>query len=226
MTFDNILTAFHDHLPKLLAAVPVAILVLVGGLISNLALGRALTLLARKTRLTSTDVLPLRKIARAVVYGITFIIVLGVFGFELGGIWAMLSTVLAMIAIGFVAVWSMLSNTTATLLLLILRPFQIGDTVELQSENMKGRVTDINFFYTTLLAEDGSCFQVPNNLFFQKVIKRIHHGATGITLADQLNSAKPAALSEGKPTPASEDFAMKSVPDPGTLNPDQNRGAR
>jgi small-conductance mechanosensitive channel len=196
MNFDTIITAFHDHLPKLLAAVPVAMLVLFGGLICNLALGRALTLLARKTSLTDTDVLPLRKVARALVYGITFIIVLGVFGFELGGIWAMLSTVLAMIAIGFVAVWSMLSNKTATLLLLVLRPFRIGDTVELQSENMKGRVTDINFFLTTLLAEDGSTFQVPNNLFFQKVIKRTAH-THSTSLAEQLNREQPAQLKPG-----------------------------
>ncbi|MFZ9683711.1 MAG: mechanosensitive ion channel domain-containing protein [Cephaloticoccus sp.] len=193
MTLDTLFTAFQEHLPKLLAAVPVAVLVLIGGLICQLAVSRALTLLARQTRLTDTDVLPLRKVARLVVYGVTFILVLGVFGFELGGIWAMLSTILAMVAIGFVAVWSILSNTTATLLLLVLRPFQIGDTIELQSENMKGRVVDLNFFFTTLEAEDGATFQVPNNLFFQKVVKRTAH-AQSIPLAEQLNRPAPAAL--------------------------------
>lgn len=172
MTMQTILAALREHLPNLLAAVPVALLVLIAGLLCQLALSRALTLLARKCNMSDSDMLPLRKFARGLVYGVTFIAILGVFGFELGGLWAMLSTVLAMVAIGFVAVWSMLSNTTATLLLLIQRPFQIGDTIELQSENMKGRVTDIGFFYTTLVAEDDSTFRVPNNLFFQKVIKR------------------------------------------------------
>lgn len=193
MTLDSLFNSLQGFLPKLLAATPVAILVLGGGLLCNLALGRALTLLARRTNLSDTDVLPVRKIIRGLVYGVTFIIVLGVFGFELGGLWAMLSTLFAMIAIGFVAVWSMLSNTTATLLLLIQRPFQIGDTIELQSENMKGRVVDISFFYTTLIADDGSTFQVPNNLFFQKVIRRIH-SPTGVSLAQQLNRHEPAQL--------------------------------
>lgn len=193
MTLDNIVSAFYEHLPRLLAAIPVAIVVLIVGLLCNLALGRALTLLARKTHLTEIGVKPLRKATRTLVYTITFVIVLGVFGFELGGIWAMLSTVLAMIAIGFVAMWSLLSNMTATVLLLFVRPFQIGDTVELQSENMKGRVSDINFFYTTLQAEGGSTFQVPNNLFFQKVIKRTPHNHS-TPLADQLNREQPAAL--------------------------------
>lgn len=218
MTFDHMFDAFQEHLPKLFAAIPVALFVLFGGLLCNFALGRALTLLARKTSLTNTDVLPLRKIARALVYGITFIIVLGVFGFELGGIWAMLSTVLAMIAIGFVAVWSMLSNTTATLLLLILRPFQIGDIIELQSEKIKGRVVDLNFFFTTLQTDESTTHIVPNNLFFQKVVSRVR-GDSSLSLAEQLNSDKPAALEKQQVTSASEDMAMKSVPDPATLTP-------
>ncbi len=200
MTLDHLFHAFQEHLPKLLAAVPVAVLVLIAGLICQLAVRRALTLLARKTSLTATDVLPLRKVARVVVYGVTFILVLGVFGFELGGIWAMLSTILAMVAIGFVAVWSILSNTTATLLLLVLRPFQIGDTIELQSENMKGRVVDLNFFFTTLEAEDGTTYQVPNNLFFQRVVKRTTH-AQSTPLAGQLNRPAPAELNAGAAKP-------------------------
>ncbi|OYW93355.1 MAG: hypothetical protein B7Z23_05070, partial [Pseudomonadales bacterium 32-61-5] len=41
---------------------------------------------------------------------------------------------------------------------------------------VKGRVTDINLLYTTLeeVAEDGTgaTVQVPNSLFFQKVVRR------------------------------------------------------
>ena len=94
----------------------------------------------------------------------------------------MISTVLAMVAIGFFAVWSLLSHTTATIILIILHPFSVGDDIELPSENVKCRVIDLNFFFTTLIIHDGSQWRVPNNLFFQKVIKRQSGGST-ISLA-------------------------------------------
>jgi small-conductance mechanosensitive channel len=159
---------------------------------------------------------------------ITLVIVLGVFGFELGGLWAMISTVLAMVAIGFVAVWSLLSNTSSTVLLVLMRPFQVGDDIELPSENVRGRVIDLNFFFTTLVDHAGHHWRVPNNLFFQKVVRR-KAGPVSIALAAQLNSPEPARIelppppeskgNERKPVPASEDFAAKSIPDPDTITP-------
>lgn len=217
MTFDSLLTELEHYLPKLLAALPVAALVVLGGLLANTLTRRGLKLLARRTSLTLDDVRPLERIARWAIILLTGILVLGVFGFELGGIWAMLSTILAMVAIGFVAVWSILSNTSATVLILLLRPFHIGDEVELQSENVKGRVVDLNFFFTTLQVDEHTTHLIPNNLFFQKVVSRVQ-GEAGVSLAAQLSSDRPAALARRQVTPASEDFAMKSVPDPGTLS--------
>ena len=223
MTLDSLLTLFDAYLPKIIAAVPVAILVLIGGLVVSMVARRGLTVLARRTSLPDSDVRPLKLVARWVINIMTFILVLGVFGFELGGIWAMLSTIFAMVAIGFVAVWSILSNTSATVLILLLRPFHIGDAIELQSENIKGRVVDLNFFFTTLQVDEHKTHLVPNNLFFQKVVSRVR-GVPGQSLANQLNSYKPAELAAHKVVSASEDFAMNSVPDPGSLTP--GRGSK
>ena len=207
-------SAFPGLLAKLLAAVPVALLVLLGACALNLVVRRALLLLAHRTSLTAQEVSPMQNIVSWLIRLVASIAVLGVFGFQLGGLWAMLSTILAMIAIGFVAVWSILSNTSATVLILILRPFAIGDEVELSSENVKGRVVDLNFFFTTVAVDATTVFRVPNNLFFQKCLKRTA-GPALITLAQQLNSLLPAdiPLPRLKPvaptaeTPASADFA-------------------
>ena len=228
MTFDELWNEILSIFPRLVATLPVAATVILGGLLLNLIIGRSLQLLARRTHLAPADIAPARNVLRWLVRIVTFVLVLGVFGFELGGLWAMISTVLAMVAIGFVAVWSLLSNTSATVLLVILRPFHVGDDVELPSENVSGRVVDINFFFTTLLAHDGSQWRVPNNLFFQKVLKR-KQGEHHTTLANQLNAPAPAAL---KPPPApvkdteplttksaSEDDAAKAIPSPATLIP-------
>lgn len=230
MTFADLIQSLEVHLPKLLAALPVAAAVVLGGILINLVSGRALLLLARRTHLTELDIAPARNVLRWLVRIITGVLVLGVFGFELGGLWAMISTVLAMVAIGFVAVWSLLSHTSATVILVIMRPFHVGDDIELPSENVAGRVIDLNFFYTTLLDHSGAVWRVPNNLFFQKVLKR-RPNPNPLTLAHQLNNPSPAPFppppapvaddkSEGKPpVPASEDFAAKSVPDPATISP-------
>ncbi|HEY5552138.1 MAG TPA: mechanosensitive ion channel family protein [Opitutaceae bacterium] len=229
MTLDQLWKDLASLLPGFLTALPVAAVVILGGFLVNVIIGRALRLLAARTSLTPADVAPARNVLRWLVRVITAVIVLGVFGFELGGLWAMISTVLAMIAIGFVAVWSMLSNTSATVLLVLLRPFRVGDDLELPSEGVHGRVIDLNFFFTTLVDHDGREWRVPNNLFFQKVVRRTA-GSPAITLAAQLNSSTPAQVglpppppakdSESrKPVPASEDFAAKSIPDPATLTP-------
>ncbi len=195
MTVDSIAETVHLMLPRLAAALPVAVIVVLGCILLNLLIGRSLTVLTQRTSLTEVDVIPVRKITRWVIAMVTFVLLLSVFGFHLSGLWAMLSTVFAMIAIGFVAVWSILSNISATALILLMRPFNIGDEIELQSEKIKGRVVDLNFFFTTLQIDENSSHQVPNNLFFQKVITRISHTG-GPSLGQQLKNDQPAVLPE------------------------------
>jgi small-conductance mechanosensitive channel len=104
--------------------------------------------------------------------------------------WGVLSTVLAMVAIGFVAVWSVLSNTLCTLVIMVFRPFAVGDEVEFPQDGVKGRVIDLNVFFTTLDAGDGTVMQVPNNLFFQKVMRR-RHAAAAVSAATHLRLKQP-----------------------------------
>lgn len=107
---------------------------------------------------------------------------LSTIGIPVTSLWASLSAVLMLVAIGFVAVWSILSNVSAALLLVISAPFRIGDEIEIlepstqdpEKPGLRGRIKDISFFYTTLeqTAEDqeNRLVRVPNNLFFQKAI--------------------------------------------------------
>jgi hypothetical protein len=113
-------------------------------------------------------------------------------GWQIDSIWTFLTTVLAMVAIGFVAVWSILSNLLATLVILVWRPFNVGEEIQLLPEGIAGRVVDINFMYTVLKAEDGSRTSVPNSLFAQKFINRKMVRAKAVrSLAEQLEAEKP-----------------------------------
>ena len=69
--------------------------------------------------------------------------------------------------------WSILSHMLASVLIVVFRPFEVGDRVEIVGDDpVVGEVTDLNPVYTTLVADDGGILQVPNNLFFQKALKR------------------------------------------------------
>ena len=193
MNTTLLLETFQTYLPRIAAALPLAVAALLVGTLINLLIERSLILWARRTALRETDVLPVRKIARWFIGTITICVTLGIFGFNLGGIWAMLSTILAMIAIGFVAVWSMLSNVSATVLIILMRPFNIGDEIELSAEKIKGRVVDLNFFFTTLQTDQNTTHQVPNNFFFQRVVTRTSNRTT-VSLSEQLHNEQPASL--------------------------------
>lgn len=224
MSPPDFLDRLATRVPDLLAALPVALGIMIAAFLINLFLGRMLGLLARRTHLNAEDLLPFRRALRWIVRVIAVILILGVFGFQIGGIWAMLSTIFGLVAIGFVAVWSLLSHTTATVLLLFLRPFQVGDDIEFAGEPVGGRVIDLNFFFTTLVDHEGVLHQVPNNLFFQKALKRRKH-TVRLSLAAQLNARYPAEV-ERPPRPdslaasrAPAPSSLMNLPDPASLGP-------
>lgn len=105
---------------------------------------------------------------------------------------------LALVAIGVVAVWSMLSHATATMLLILLRPFRIFDWITFPGEEVGGKVIDVNLFFTLLDNEAGDHFIIPNNMFFQKTFRHVPgKGKEKIELYEQLERAEPAREEEG-----------------------------
>jgi len=86
----------------------------------------------------------------------------------LGNVWTAVSTVLALVAIGFVAVWSILSHMTASLVILLQRPFRTGDNLQLGDEEYVGQVIKTGLFYTHVRDSEGGVSLIPNNILFQK----------------------------------------------------------
>lgn len=218
MQLSDLIESFSAYLPKLSAAAPLALAIMVGTYLLNLIVGRALIVLAHRTNLTEMDVLPVRHVLRWVTRLLAFVLILSVFGFQLGGLWAVMSTVFGLVAIGFVAVWSIISHTSATMLILFLQPFQMGDDLEFPGEPVRGRAVDLNFFFTTLIDHEGRLYQIPNNLFFQKTVKRRKNERI-ISLAAQFNS--PVALRvELPPPPDAAPEGKVKEPDPLMNMPD------
>lgn len=143
-----------------------------------------------KGALTAPVVGIFRVVIRLIIVSFAILFVLQEFG-VLQNVWAAIVAVLAMVAIGFVAVWSVMCNITCTLLIIIYRMFLVGDKIEIPADSLSGNVVDLNLIYTTLRADDGMLIQVPNSTFFQKPIKR-KPGIEPIDLWDQLLSKEPA----------------------------------
>ncbi|WP_373386990.1 mechanosensitive ion channel domain-containing protein [Pseudomonas alcaligenes] len=124
--------------------------------------------------------LPLRGLLRWLIIGSALMLVLERLGVSAEVLWTALTGFVAVAAVAFFAIWSVLSNLFCALLIFTLGPFRLGDTVELidsaDKPGVKGRVVAINLFYTTLedLGEEhaGALIQVPNSLFFQRAVRR------------------------------------------------------
>jgi small-conductance mechanosensitive channel len=148
-----------------------SVFTLAGALLLYQLVRRSTRLLAQHGQLTPIMALRMRVSARWVLIAATALIVLQQIG-VFGQAWAVLTAVLAAIAVGFVASWSVLSNATCALLLLVYRPFRVGDEVELLEPDGKvgvsGRVIDLNLLFTTLLDGGDAVLRIPNNLFVQK----------------------------------------------------------
>lgn len=134
---------------------------------------------------------PVRLVLRYAILVIAAALVLSLWGFQIGTILALLGSVLGLVAIGFVAVWSVLSNFLCTFVLVVFKPFSVGDELELPADNVKGRVSDLSLIFTTLQVADGETVVIPNNTFFQRVFKR-RLGTHTTGLGDQLRSHQAA----------------------------------
>lgn len=164
---------------QLLLALQLLLILLVAYVLQRLVT-RAMTRIATRYPLPPELLLPVRGGVRWLIMGGALIMVLERLGVSATVLWTALSGFVAVAAIAFFAIWSVLSNLLCAVLILTVGPFRLGDVVELvesfEKPIVKGRVVDINLLYTTLEedAESGTpaTVQVPNSLFFQKVVRR------------------------------------------------------
>jgi len=157
--------------PLLLATVALIIFALMAILALNRLLRSWLRRIEARVPVSSESVLTLTRVVSAGLWLVTAMLVLNLWGISLSGLWTLLASAIAVIGVGFLAVWTMVSNVTASFFISLWRPFRLGQTIEIMPENLKGRVIDRNLMFTVLRDADGNLLQVPNNLFFQKMFR-------------------------------------------------------
>jgi len=137
-----------------------------------------LTNLGRRKLLPTQLTDAARRAASTLINLVAILLVLKSLGVSAKVLWSAVTGFLAVAAVAFFAAWSVLSNAFCALLLLTTRPFRVGDDIEVlesgEKPGLRGTATAIHLIYTTL-TETGpasSVLQVPNSLFFQRVVRR------------------------------------------------------
>lgn len=147
----------------------VLVLLIVAWFISIL-LGRATTRGLRKAKMEETLA---RFLGTAVRWGIMLLALvgcLGVFGVETTSFAALLGA--AGLAIGL-AFQGSLGNLAAGIMLLIYRPFKVGDVVNVSGQ--LGKVEDLTLFSTRINTPDNRHIIIPNSKVFGEIIENITH---------------------------------------------------
>lgn len=93
------------------------------------------------------------------LYIILGFMVAGGFGLDAASVVAVV--VSAGVAVGL-ALQGSLSNFAGGVLILLLKPFKVGDYIKEDSQGNEGTVTEIQMFYTKLLTFDGKTVVLPN----------------------------------------------------------------
>jgi small-conductance mechanosensitive channel len=157
------------------------LMILLVGYVMQRIVARGLTRLGERYPFPPHLLIVLRGVLRWLIMGSAVLVVLERLGVSATVLWTAISGFVAVAAVAFFAIWSVLSNLLCAVLIYTVGPFRLGDVVELveatDKPGIKGRVVAINLLYTTLIEPEelgtgSSMVQVPNSLFFQRSVRR------------------------------------------------------
>ena len=156
-------------------------------------------------------------------WGFTLVAVLGAFGIQTASVVAVIAS--AGLALGL-AMQGTLSNFAAGFMILLFRPFKLGDFIE--AGGVSGTVCDVGLFSTGLTTPDNVHILVPNSGMLGQTIKNFSKNDTrrvdlvmGISYNDDISKAieiirrvlaeESRLLAEPEPTVAVAELADSSV---------------
>lgn len=153
-----------EYVPPVLGAL---VVLFIGWTVANWV-RRLVTNALAKTKIDGTLKPVIASVVRYVILGLTLMVVMQQFGVQTASLLALLGTI--GLAIGL-ALQGTLSNVAAGLMLLFLRPFEVGDHVE--AGGAEGVVLGIDLFHTNLRTTDGVDIVIPNGSILSGTIKNM-----------------------------------------------------
>jgi small conductance mechanosensitive channel len=166
---------FEGMFPSLLSfllQVALALLVLfIGSRLINLVL-KLLRRSLERSKAETGVVTFLSSLLKYVLYFVLFMIILGQFGVTTSSVVAVLGS--AGLTIGL-ALQGSLSNFAGGVLILLLKPFVVGDYILETGTGKEGTVAEITIFYTKLLTIDNRMVMIPNGTLSNSSITNVSH---------------------------------------------------
>ena len=107
---------------------------------------------------------------KVVLYVVLLFMIASEFGLDAASVIALLGS--AGVAIGL-AVQGSLSNFAGGVLILLLKPFKVGDYIKVDNEGHEGTVREIQLFYTKLTTPDNHVVIIPNGSLANSSIMNI-----------------------------------------------------
>ncbi|MFN0262946.1 mechanosensitive ion channel family protein [Tepidamorphus sp. 3E244] len=142
----------------------------------------------------------LSKIVKYTIWVLVFVTVLSEFGVKTTSILAALGA--AGLAVGL-ALQGTLANIAAGIMLLILRPFRVGEFID--ADGIAGTIMDIGLFATEMKRVDGLYMMVPNSKLWGASVLNYSRNATrrlelivGIDYGDDMGQAREILLEIAK----------------------------
>lgn len=151
------------------------------------------------------------------LYIILIFIIMGLFGIATTSAVAVLGS--AGVAVGL-ALQGSLSNFAGGVLILLLKPFRVGDYIVEDSHKNEGTVSEISIFYTKLLTADNKVIVIPNGMLSNSSLTNVTNMerrrvdiTVGIAYEADIREAKETllAVAEAEPAKLPEEEAMVFV---------------
>jgi len=149
-----------------------AIIILVVGILLIAFLERQINRLMTRKLVPHSTISSVRLLLRWTIIALIVLASATVLGLKLPSIWAAVSTVLAMAAIGLFAGWSLISSMLAMFIILIWRPFKVGDGIEILPDGIQGKLEHIDTMFCRIRETDGSTLVISNSQMLQKMVRR------------------------------------------------------
>ncbi|MDO6593753.1 mechanosensitive ion channel family protein [Neptuniibacter sp. 1_MG-2023] len=171
----------NQHLPAAIAwatNILLAIVILIIGFWIAGSVNKLIINIGKGKHLDDTLFRFLGSFARYLILAFVFIAVLNRFGVQTASIVALLGA--AGLAVGL-ALQGAMSNLAAGVMLLIFRPYKVGDFID--AAGCFGNVTEIDMFTTILQTFDQQQVIIPNSqIWGEKIINHSHYDVRGVDM--------------------------------------------
>lgn len=161
---NQVVRYFEDHIPDIIAFGMKVVFALIFFFVGSKLINWLRKIVKKSFERTGTDAGVSQFIDSMLKFGLYAILIFIIatkFGVESSSVAALIAS--AGVAVGL-ALQGSLSNFAGGILILLLKPFSVGDYVIVTQENIEGAVKEIQIFYTKLATVDNQTVVVPNSI--------------------------------------------------------------